>query len=79
MRELAPAHGNGHVPSSPSQIVSLLLSLWNRSRALSVPGLGVITATGRAGQGAPGSFCWKWEGTRQGKAGLLLLWNFPRC
>lgn len=51
MRELAPGHRNGCVPSSPSQIVSLLLSLWNLSRALSAPALGVITAPGRAGQG----------------------------
>lgn len=70
MRELAPGHGNRRVPSSPSQTVSLLLSLWSSSRAVSAPSLGVITATatGRARQAAPGSLRWKWEGTRWGKA-----------
>lgn len=53
MRELSSGHGNCRVPCSPSQTVSLLLSLWNLSRALSAPSLGVITATGRARQGAP--------------------------
>lgn len=53
MRELAPGHGHGHVPSSPSHIVSLLLSLWKRSRGLSAPGLAVITAPGRAGRELP--------------------------
>jgi len=65
--------GNRRGPSSPSQIVSLLLSLRNRSRVLQAPGPspspgGYHTATGRTKRGAhPSAHEWDDE-TQRGKA-----------